>query len=99
FAGSFGVPKLIAELHVRYADGTSEVVATDDAWKVTRGPITFSSTFGGEDFDAQKLPAGWDAAGFDDVAWTAAAVAGSPGGALTHSIAPDVRVIKTWDTP
>ncbi|HXE09639.1 MAG TPA: family 78 glycoside hydrolase catalytic domain [Acidobacteriaceae bacterium] len=99
FVGSFGVPKSIAELRVKYADGTSGVIATDDAWKVTRGPILFSSTYGGEDFDARKLHADWDAAAFDDSQWSAAASADSPGGELIPAIAPDVRVIKTWDTP
>jgi alpha-L-rhamnosidase len=52
FTGSFGPPKLIAQLHLFYSDGTSEVIATDPLWRVAPGPLTFSSVFGGEDFDA-----------------------------------------------
>ena len=29
-------------------------------WHVAPGPITFSSIYGGEDFDARLVPAGWD---------------------------------------
>jgi alpha-L-rhamnosidase len=97
FAGSFGVPKLIAELHVKYADGTGEVIASDAAWKVARGPVIFSSTYGGEDYDARRVEAGWDAPGFDAAAWATAGLADSPGGKMVAAIAPDVRVIKKWD--
>lgn len=42
----------IAELHVQYADGSNEVVNTDDSWKTTSGRITKSSIYYGEDYDA-----------------------------------------------
>ena len=38
FHGSFGPPKLILQLHVEYADGTSSVVASDGAWRTAAGP-------------------------------------------------------------
>jgi len=97
FEGSFGVPKLIAELRVKFADGTSQVIASDAAWRVAQGPVTFSSTYGGEDYDARRVEAGWDAPGFDAAAWTAAALADTPGGEMTAAIAPEVRVLKTWE--
>ena len=55
YVGSFGPPKLILQLHLDYADGTSTVVASGPAWKVATGPITFSCTYGGEDYDADLL--------------------------------------------
>ena len=33
FEGSFGAPKLLAELRLRYADGRTEVIGTDAGWK------------------------------------------------------------------
>ena len=56
--GSFGAPKLIAELRVKHADGTSEVIASDAAWKVALGLVTFSSVCGGENYDARRVEAG-----------------------------------------
>ena len=91
FEGSFGTPKLIAELRLKYSDGKTETIGTDAQWKVAQGPVTFSSTYGGEDFDARKEPRGWDLPGFDDAAWTAAVETGGPGGALTAAIAPEVK--------
>jgi len=96
---SFGLPMMIAELRVTYADGTSEVIASDDAWKVTRGPVVFSSTYGGEDFDARKVEAGWDSVRFHDAGWMAAKVVDGPGGRLTAAIAPDVRETEMTGAP
>ncbi len=90
FAGSFGPPKLIAELDVRYADGSAETIGTDAKWKVQRGPVVFDSAYGGEDFDARQLPEGWEAPGFEDAAWSAAEMVDGPGGSLIPAIAPDV---------
>ena len=43
--------KLIAELHLFYTDGTSEVIGTDDSWTVRRSNITFSNLYDGEHQD------------------------------------------------
>jgi hypothetical protein len=60
FVGSFGQPKLILQLHIEYRDGTQATVVSDSTWRTAPGPITFSSIFGGEDFDARRLQRGWD---------------------------------------
>lgn len=51
--GTFGPPKLIAQLILTHADGSEETVGTDDSWTTSKSPITFSSTYGGEDYDAR----------------------------------------------
>ena len=43
--------KLMAELQVRFADGTETVVGTDDSWTVTRSTIYFSDIYDGEQRD------------------------------------------------
>lgn len=91
FEGTFGAPKVIAELRLRYPGGQVEVIGTDTDWSVARGPVTFSSTYGGEDFDARRVQTGWDTAGFHGEGWEAANPVASPGGALQAEIAPDVR--------
>ncbi|MFA9557661.1 family 78 glycoside hydrolase catalytic domain [Evansella sp. AB-rgal1] len=49
----------IAEMHLRYKDGTSEVVVTDDTWKCMQAPITFSGIYDGEVYDANKEESLW----------------------------------------
>jgi alpha-L-rhamnosidase len=97
FVGDYGPPKCIVQLHIEYADGQALDVISDGTWKTTSGPITFSSTYGGEDFDARREPQGWDRPGFDDQHWQAAAVVKSPGGALVPEIAPPLRVMQSYE--
>jgi alpha-L-rhamnosidase len=99
FEGSFGAPMMIAELRVMYAGGASEVIASDDSWKVAKGPVMFSSTYGGEDFDARKVQAGWERVGFRDATWTAAKMVDGPGGMMVPAIAPDVRATEMPGAP
>ncbi|NJP94886.1 family 78 glycoside hydrolase catalytic domain [Nonomuraea sp. FMUSA5-5] len=68
---------LIAQLEITYADGSTDVVVTDDAWRCASGPITATSLYDGEKYDARLLPIGWSEPGFDDSAWL-------PADALTH---------------
>ena len=93
FTGSFGPPKAIAQIHLFYTNGTSQVIASDSSWLTTSGPITFSSVYGGEDHDARLVPAGWNQAGFNATNWSPAVVTNGPGGILrgqSHAAPPVV---------
>ena len=96
FTGSYGPPKCSAQLHIEFANGKAIDVLTDDSWKTHPGPIIFSSTYGGEDYDARSEPPNWDRAGFDDSQWTPALVSDGPGGILRPELAPPIRVIHTY---
>jgi len=96
FTGSFGPPQCVAQLHIEFAGGKSIDIVTDESWKTHPGPITFSSTYGGEDYDARKDQDGWDRAGFDDTAWTRVLVTDGPGGMLRPELAPPIRVMHTY---
>jgi alpha-L-rhamnosidase len=95
FTGSFGAPKLIAQMHIQYEDGTHEILASDKTWKTSPGPITFSCIYGGEDYDARLEKPGWDQPGFDDGAWSAVREVAGPGGVLQAQNAPPLIVEKT----
>lgn len=66
---AFGYPKLICRLALTYADGSQEDIVSDKSWQTVAGPVTFSSIYGGEDYNATLEPAGWATAGFQDKAW------------------------------
>jgi alpha-L-rhamnosidase len=89
FDASFGAPKLIAELRIVYADGHADMIATDTFWKTMRGPVLFTSTFGGEDDDARKLTTGWNQPGAIGE-WEPAQIVDGPGGELIPAIAPEM---------
>ena len=96
FTGTYGPPKCMAQLDVEFADGKRVEIDTDRAWKTHAGPITFSSTYGGEDYDARAEMNGWDCSGFDDSGWNAVVEADSPGGLMRAELAPQIRVMRTY---
>ena len=66
---------LLAKIVLTYADGTEEVIVSDDSWKAFNGgPITSDSFQNGEDYDARREVPGWSEARFDDATWQAATV-------------------------
>lgn len=65
---------LIAQLHITYTDGTTEVVKTDDSWKTSYGAIITSDIYDGEHYDARKEDNGWSLASFDDAQWNAVSI-------------------------
>jgi len=98
FKGSFGSPKLILQLHIEHHDGSVTLLGSDDRWKTATGPITFSCTYGGEDYDARLEMPGWDRAPFDDGSWQVAQIADSPGGRLRSQFAPPIKIIEELRT-
>lgn len=56
---SDGPPRLLAQLEIDYADGTAATVVTDASWHTALGRTTFSSWYGGEDYDARRTVDGW----------------------------------------
>lgn len=66
---TYSFPKMICKVRLTYADGTVEDVDSDSSWRVKESPLTFSSIYGGEDFDATVDEKGWDSPGFDDSGW------------------------------
>jgi hypothetical protein len=91
FTGSFGPPKVIAQIYLFYTNGTSQIIPTDAQWQTASGPITYSHIYGGEDYDARLVQAGWDQAGFNASSWAAVTVTNGPGGSLrgqSHAAPP-----------
>ena len=84
---------LVAELHVQTDQG-EVVVASDSTWKVSAGPLRKAVFFTGECYDAQAEANGWNAPGFDDHTWRAAAEVrpGSP--RLLPMLSPPERVVR-----
>ena len=50
--GSCGAPKLLFALFVDYADGSRQTIVSDGSWTATESPVTYSSIYGGESYDA-----------------------------------------------
>ncbi len=50
---------LLAQLEIDLADGSRQVVATDETWEAARGPVLAADLYDGETFDARVGPGPW----------------------------------------
>lgn len=92
---SFGFPKMLFQLNIRYDDGSSMKVVSDETWKGTaNGPITTNNEYDGEEYDARKEMTGWDQSGFNDKLWLRAELVQEPGGAYQAQMNQPVKVMK-----
>jgi len=76
--GMFGYPKLICQLLITYADGSSESILSDATWKTAPSPITFSSIYGGENYNATLEQADWNSPDFQEAGWRNALIVDGP---------------------
>ncbi len=90
----FGYKKAIAQLHIKYADGSSEVIITDDRWKWHYGPVLYNCVYDGEVYDANAEQDGWSSPGFDDSAWGKAVIMDKPAARLLSGTMPPIRVVE-----
>lgn len=90
-------PKLMFELDIEYEDGTSEVIRSDNSWKVTlNGPTVSNGIYYGETYDARREKTGWDSAGYDENGWENAVYVTAPTGALKAENMEPVQKTTTY---
>jgi len=99
FVIAYGSPTLICKLQIEYEDGSTETLVTDSSWLTDKSPITFTSIFGGEDYDSNLEQPGWDTPDFDDADWKKALVSRGPGGDLSIEMDYPLQVMEVFDDP
>jgi alpha-L-rhamnosidase len=93
---SYGYPKLMFQLRLEYADGSSVEVVSDETWKLaTDGPIRANNEYDGEEYDARLEKKDWTKTGYDDRVWACAQVVSAPGGVLAAQMIAPIRVVQT----
>lgn len=92
---AYGYPKMICRVVLEYTDGSTENIISDNSWKTDRGPVTFSSIYGGEDFDATLEQAGWDLPSFDDKLWKKALIVDGPP-SLNSQTAMPLKILDSF---
>ncbi|MDQ5930814.1 MAG: alpha-L-rhamnosidase [Bacteroidota bacterium] len=97
FFVSFGPPTLFFKMKLRYKDGSSSIIKSDESWKYSQSPITYNSIFGGEDYNANLEQKGWDTKDFKDLNWKKVVVQEAPKGLLSAQTAPPVIVQKQFE--
>ncbi len=82
---------LLLQLHVRYADGSEQLVCSDRQWRASTGPILKSDLKEGEWYDARLEMPGWNQSHFDDSRWQGVRIADYSLENLVATIGPAVR--------
>jgi len=86
---------LIAQLELTFADGSTQTVSTDEAWRAAESPIMFDDFYDGQRTDLRRSLDGLGAGGVDVVACDARLVAPrGPGIRVTETV-PAQRILTT----
>ena len=93
--GAFDYPKMICRLLIQYTDGTTENIVSNTSWKTSPSPITFSSIYGGEDYDARLEQAHWNEGAFIDNSWKSAVLTDGP--ILNTQNAEPLKIMESFN--
>jgi alpha-L-rhamnosidase len=85
---------LLAQLVITYADGTQEVVTSDEKWKAAPGAVRASDIYDGEIYDARAEKAGWSGAGYKDEDWKGVSLVDAPKAKIAAPAGPPVKAIE-----
>jgi hypothetical protein len=85
----------VVELHLRYHDGSRDVLMTGADWRVKQSATTLANVYASEVHDRPLYPRGWDAPGFDDAGWLPAKLLTGPRGQLRYQSQPPLVLHET----
>lgn len=94
---AYGFPKMICRVVLEYADGSSESIISNNTWRAHAGPVTFSSIYGGEDYNANLEQTGWNTPNFNDKNWRVPVIVDGPPNLIAQT-APPLKVLDTFTT-
>ncbi|MBE6611241.1 MAG: hypothetical protein E7632_02010, partial [Ruminococcaceae bacterium] len=92
------VPKLMLRLILSYADGTTDIIDSDEDWLCDRdcSPYRFNQLRCGETYDS-RYAMDWMKPDFDDSGWVHAIPAEKPAGEFRKNPAPPIREFETYN--
>lgn len=87
----------IWQLHLDYADGRDEIIASGDDVRSARGGWDYADLFVGERFDRRAETPGWDRPGFDAAEWMPVVDVGRDYSRLRPFTGEPVRRVRQMD--
>jgi alpha-L-rhamnosidase len=87
-----GRPCVKAEIHIKYADGSSTVITTDETWQTAPGPVIRNNVYLGEKYDARLEQKNWCSLNATTTDWKNAVVTQGPSGVLTAQMQPAIKI-------
>lgn len=93
-AMAYGQPLVIAQLNIKYENGQSDIISTDDSWKWRSGPIVSNNIYAGEVYDANLEIAGWCNNKCDESDWITVKYASNIPPELVEQTAEPIRKME-----
>jgi alpha-L-rhamnosidase len=96
---------LLAQLRIKYSDGTEDLIITDETWKCNNnGAIRMSDIYNGETYDATKKLTGWNLPQYDDSKWNKVRLGNYKNNIVASEGAPirkiqEIRPVKVFRSP
>jgi alpha-L-rhamnosidase len=87
-------PTFCLDLRVTYADGSTETISSDTAWKTSLSPVIFNSIYTAEHYDARRAQPGWNTVRFDDAAWVNALARKAPSNNIVAQVLHPIRNVE-----
>lgn len=95
---------LLFQLELRFTNGLSKIINSDDTWRTSNGSIISSQIYDGEVYDASRT-VDWHSTKFDDTSWSLVESLAIPTAQLLAAKGPPVRKIQNiqpqriWKSP
>lgn len=87
-----GRPCVKGQLLIRYTDGTTQTIITDETWLTIAGPVVRNNVYLGEQYDARlEQPSFFTN---ELKGWKKAVLTDGPSGVLTAQMLPPIRITK-----
>lgn len=103
---SYGSPMLRLQLVVRYSDGSTTIIGSDESWRWKRGPVLQADVYMGEIYDARCETKGWCEANTPSLDWKKAILAheGVPPSLVPQLVEPirtmqKLEAVEMWQDP
>jgi len=90
-----GRPGFICQLYIENADGTEQIIKSDNSWKTHEGPIVRNNIYLGEVYDARLEIDSWSEAELDDEDWISASFMTKIPGILEAQPLPAIKITST----
>jgi alpha-L-rhamnosidase len=92
---TYGYPKLLCQIEIKYKDSTTNSIISDESWKITtNGPIRKNNEYDGEYYDARMELDGWHECNYDDSDWSNAQLVEKPGELLVSQPNEQIKIME-----
>jgi alpha-L-rhamnosidase len=87
---------VILQLEIFHADGSRDVVVSDESWRASTGEVRFGDIYDGSTIDLNLTQVGWNKPGFNDSSWSQATVRELDKSVLHARNTSPVRVVERF---